>query len=261
MVKVLFFGSRPLGAQALRILKSIPNIDLVGMVVKAPPKSAWWRDDPYDMEGLKITHEEAHGIDFDLGVSINYWKMIEKNLIDLPELGFINLHHSYNLSFRGRDMTTHAILNARKNNRWFHGTTLHYTDDGLDTGPVIASASCPITELDTAWTLFEKVEAVGLSLLETWLPILACCKVPAMTPQPDQPLHMRREGEDMRSISDVFQDPLRSYDIVRAYDFNGHYPPATTIINNVVQELSSRPLENSRLLIDLGEGRKIFSKS
>ncbi|HDV1185918.1 TPA: hypothetical protein RHV16_005152, partial [Escherichia coli] len=103
------------------------------------------------------------------------------------------LHHSFNLCYRGRDMTTYAIRDARKMNRWFHGTCLHYTNDGLDTGPIISSLACEISELDTAWTLFNKVEILGYTLLQEWLPRLVVTRIPLVYPEAGHPLSFRRD--------------------------------------------------------------------
>lgn len=258
MIKVAFLGSRPLGSAAVSILKAIDSVEIVGYVVRSPSVKAWWKEDPFYGSNPRVTHEQLHELDFDLGVSINYWKIIEPELIAKPSLGFINLHHSYNLSLRGRDMTTHAILQARESGRWYHGSTLHYTDDGLDTGPVIASASCPITEQDTAWTLFQKTEAVGIDLLEVWLPRLVAGRPPVAFPEPELPLHLRKPDEDVREISDVFADPVRAYDVVRAYDFDGHYPYASMMDGETRIPLTTRASAGQEMLIDVGQGRAIY---
>jgi methionyl-tRNA formyltransferase len=257
MIKVIFLGSRPLGFAALKILQGIKDYKIVGAVVKEPPVGAWWAQDPFWLEIPRLTLEDLESVEFDLGVSINFWKIIDPKIIMRPRLGFVNIHHSYNLSLRGRDMATHAILNARDSGRWYHGATLHYIDEGLDTGPIIASQSCTITEWDTAWTLFEKVESLGKNMLETWLPRLALGRPPLCEPEKNQPLNLRRPNEDVRVISDIFSNPLRAYDIVRAYDFAGHYPPASTAINGEMFFLTTESGKGSPL-IDLGGRRGIF---
>ncbi len=229
-VKVVFLGSRPLGHLTLTLLESMEDVDVVATVVKEPPLNAWWATDPYEIARNNISdHRELMDIDFDLGISINYWKIIDSDLIKKPKLGFINLHHSYNLCLRGRDMTSRAIINARNSNVWYHGTALHYTDDGLDTGPIIASKACEITEMDTAWTLFQRGEALGCGLIQEWLPRLIKARAPVAYPEPNHPLSMRTV-DDKKFIGDINANPILTYDTVRAYDFKLHYPPAFTII-------------------------------
>ena len=259
--KVVFLGSRPLGLFALEKLKEIDKIEIVGCIVKKPPENSWWKEDPYFSTEVKIlNHEDLHTIDFNFGVSINYWKIIEPILINKPKLGFINIHHSYMLSLRGRDMTSHAIINARDNNRWFHGTTLHYTNDGLDTGPIIASESCPITEHDTAWSLFNKTELLAKEMINLWLPRLLISRPPVSMPEKMQPLNLR-SGGSMKKIDNLFKDPLRSYDIVRGYDFNGHYEQANTIIDKKIVYLTTNVELGGDIVLEIDSSRKIFEYS
>lgn len=256
--KVLFLGSRPLGSYVYKILSQMDNVEIIGSVVRKPSENAWWKEDPYELSGGNIfTHADIQRIDFDFGVSINYWKLIEPEVIHKPSLGFINIHHSYLLSLRGRDMATHAILGARKNNRWYHGSTLHYIDDSLDSGPIIASESCPITEADTAWTLFNKTEILAKQILKKWLPRIVANRPPTATPEKLQPLNLRSEGA-MQRIGDISFDPIQSYDVVRAYDFNGYYEPASTIIGNKQVFLTTNEAHGTRTLLKIDSGRSIY---
>lgn len=98
-----------------------------------------------------------------------------------------------------------------------------------------------------------------MTLLKTWLPRLLRGRPPVASPENDQPLNMRAKNEDIRFIPDVAANPLRAFDIVRAYDFNGHYPPATTMIDGQHMNLSISAGDSRTLLADLGEGRRIFA--
>lgn len=258
-IKVVFLGSRPLGFHALNLLKGMDNIEIVGAVVKVPSKTAWWSDDPYNICDSKImmSHEDLHLLDFDFGVSINYWKIIEPELIAKPSLGFINTHHSYMLSLRGRDMTSIAIQGARKKDCWFHGSSLHYTDDGLDTGPIIAAESCEITESDTAWSLFRKVDLIAEKMLEIWLPRILRSRPPVAFPEPMHPLNLKTDG-NAKFIIDIFRDSLDSYDIVRSYDFNNVFEPASTKLNNELVYLTVQKEFGSEVLLEIDSSRKIY---
>ena len=46
-VKVVFLGSRPLGHFALKFLENMESVEVVGVLVKEPASSAWWKDDPF----------------------------------------------------------------------------------------------------------------------------------------------------------------------------------------------------------------------
>lgn len=257
--RVVFMGSRPLGHYALRLLQSISQVEIVASVVKEPPSNAWWKADPfYIANNIQNDHDNLSGMYFDFGVSINYWKIIPSDLLKIPRLGFVNLHHSYNLSLRGRNMSSRAIFAARQNDRWYHGTTLHYMDDGLDTGPIIASKSCDLTEADTAWTLHNKVEILGEQLLDVWLSRLVRAKVPAAFPEPNHPLSLRFDESD-KFIPDIYKDPIYSYDFVRAFDFNRYYDLAFTMIEDVRVELTTERQFGDAIVLKLDENRVIYS--
>jgi methionyl-tRNA formyltransferase len=258
--RVVFMGSRPLGHFALELLQSISHVEVVAVVAKEPSSSAWWEKDPFYIASGNIlnNHSELINLEFDFGVSINYWKIIESEIIKKPRLGFINLHHSYNLCLRGRNMTSHAILTARRLNRWYHGTSLHYTDDGLDTGPIIASRSCELTETDTSWTLFNKVESLGEDLLKEWLPRLTQAKVPAAYPEANHPLSLRFDDSD-KFIRDIHVDPLYAFDFVRAFDFNNHYEAAYTFIDEKKVYLTTDHKFGSHAVLEIDNNRIIYA--
>jgi methionyl-tRNA formyltransferase len=258
--RVVFMGSRPLGRLALELLQSMSHVEVIAVFTKEPSSNAWWKNDPFYISSGNIlnNHSELINIDFDFGVSINYWKIIEPEIIKIPKLGFINLHHSYNLCLRGRNMTSHAILTARRLNRWYHGTSLHYTDDGLDTGPIIASRSCDLTEKDTSWTLFNKVETLGEDLLKEWLPRLTQAKAPAAHPETDHPLSLRLDASD-KFLKDIYVDPLYSYDVVRAFEFNNHYELAHTFIDGEKIYLTTDRIHSNYVILKIDDNRVIYA--
>lgn len=259
-INVVFLGSRPLGRFALKILKEMSHVNVVGCVVKEPSPTAWWKDDPYyDCQNTLDSHEELMDINFDLGVSINYWKIIPNEIIQKPKLGFINLHHAYNLCLRGRDMNARAILSARKSNRWFHGTCLHYTDDGLDTGPIIANGACDISELDTGWTLFQRVENVGRDLLTEWLPRISKSKIPSAKPESGHPLYLKsKSNADQKFIPCLEDCPVESFDVVRAYDFNNLFEPAFTIKDEKKVFLTTQKSDGNKAALVIDKNRTIY---
>ena len=258
-VKVAFLGSRPLGKIALQILNELSNVEIVASVVKEPPLKAWWKDDPFYIAKKPLkSHEDLKNIEFDLGLSVNYWRYINPLILEIPNLGFVNMHHSYNLSLRGRNMTSMAILSAKKLNKWYHGTSLHYMDESLDTGPIIASSACQITKTDTAWSLFCKVEKLGAELLHQWLPRIILSKVPSAYPSKNQPIFLKARDKDLY-LKDIFIEPEYSFDFVRAFDFNRYFDLAFTVINMKKIYLTTNPKKGEMPLLKIDSERIIYS--
>jgi methionyl-tRNA formyltransferase len=169
MKKIGVIGSRDLSSKILEWIVKEGQVEVVGVV--APPFKGWWNDNLRQtahnlnidvLEDLNLLVQKKPEIIF----SINYWKIIEEEIIEKIPEGIVNIHHSYLLKYRGRYSTSWAIMNARRLNVWRHGTTLHYINKELDAGPIIASSYCDITESDTAESLFLKVENLALKCLK-----------------------------------------------------------------------------------------------
>ena len=67
----------------------------------------------------------------------------------------INLHPALLPSFPGM----HAAKQALDYGAKFTGCTVHFVDEGVDTGPTIIQAVVPITDEDTEESLLEKIHA------------------------------------------------------------------------------------------------------
>lgn len=172
-VKIAFAASRDLAVELIEWTvqnNTKTDYEIVGGI--APNYPTWWNDK------VKSVYRKHHITCFktiedliattkpDIVFSINYWKIIEPEIIKKVPKGIVNIHHSYKLRFRGRYTNSWAILHARKDNNWQHGTTLHYINENLDDGNIIASSACAISKNDTAETLFEKVEQLAISLFQ-----------------------------------------------------------------------------------------------
>ena len=83
-------------------------------------------------------------------------------MIEKPRFVFVNIHHSHNLYLRGRGMSSRAVLES--NRIPYHGTCIHYTDDRLDTGPILELKTFDILDTDTAWDLSLKADACAENL-------------------------------------------------------------------------------------------------
>lgn len=167
--KVGIIGSRKLSCILTEWMVGQKEVDIVGVV--PPPFTGWWNDELREVadklmlpiyDDLNLLVQQKPDIVF----SINYWKIIDKDFIDSVPMGFVNIHHSYLLKYKGRYSTSWAIINARKFNCWEHGTTLHFINERLDEGKIISSYKCEITENDTAELLFEKVENLAIQMFK-----------------------------------------------------------------------------------------------
>lgn len=229
-MKIAFAASRNISVKIIEwihINKNDFDVELVGGV--APKNKGWWDDrvaETYDKLGIPIYSSIEEMIDRsnpEIVFSLNYWKIISSEYISKVKKGIVNIHHSYKLRFRGRYSTSWAILHARKDNNWFHGTTLHYIDSELDNGPIIASESCVINENDTAQTLFEKVESLAFNMFKNNFQKILVGDIIFIEPDKEFFYYGKESNKDLEinygtSIENVF-------DFVRAWSFKDRPKP------------------------------------
>lgn len=157
-------------------------------------------------EGVAAVSEIAP----DVIVTAAYGQILPKSVLALPRLGCINVHGSLLPRYRGGAPIQRSIIDGEK----VTGVTLMYMAEGLDTGDMIAKVEVPITDEDTAGTMFEKLSEAGSKLLLEWLPRIADGTA-GRTPQIDEEStyapNLSREDEKL----DWSQSSRRIFDRVR----------------------------------------------
>ncbi|WP_339671119.1 methionyl-tRNA formyltransferase [Dasania marina] len=105
----------------------------------------------------------------DLMVVVAYGLLLPKAVLDTPRLGCINVHASLLPRWRGAAPIQRAIEAGDRET----GVTIMQMDVGLDTGAMLLTATCAITEHDTGGSLHDKLITVGQPALLTALQQLA----------------------------------------------------------------------------------------
>ena len=78
----------------------------------------------------------------DLCVISHFERLIKEPILSIPKLGFINLHPSLLPNYRGMAPQHWPIINGDKE----AGITVHYVDEGTDTGDIIVQRLFPLSE-------------------------------------------------------------------------------------------------------------------
>ncbi len=92
--------------------------------------------------------------------------LLPPEFLALPPKGCLNVHASLLPRHRGAAPIPAAILAGDRET----GVTIMLMDEGLDTGPILSQARCPIRDDDTAGTLSEGLARLGRDLLLETLP-------------------------------------------------------------------------------------------
>src|SRR5262245_28566683 len=117
--------------------------------------------------------------DADAAVVVAYGLILPKPILDAPRLGAFNLHASLLPRWRGAAPIQRAIMAGDR----VTGVEVMRMEEGLDTGPVLASVETPIEGDDTTASLHDRLAALGAPLLVEALAMLE--RGEAMeTPQP-----------------------------------------------------------------------------
>jgi methionyl-tRNA formyltransferase len=95
----------------------------------------------------------------DLIVVVAYGELLPPAVLGLPRLGCINVHLSLLPRWRGAAPVQRAILAGDR----LSGVSVMQMDEGLDTGPVLASVREPVSPDDDAGSLGGRLARIGAS--------------------------------------------------------------------------------------------------
>jgi len=92
---------------------------------------------------------------------VAYGALVPKTALDVPRLGWVNLHFSLLPAWRGAAPVQRAVMAGDE----VTGATTFLLEEGLDTGPVLGVLTETIRPADTAGDLLERLSAAGAGLL------------------------------------------------------------------------------------------------
>ena len=205
--------------------------------------------------------------------SVYYRHLLKPPLLSLPRRGALNLHGSLLPKYRGRVPVNWVLVQGESET----GVTLHYMEEKADRGDIVAQRRVPVTEEDTALTLFAKMTAAAEELLRDTYPLLRAGRAPRLPQDHAQASYFGgRRPEDGRID---WRKPAREiYNLVRAVTHP--YPGAFTSLNGRKlfiwwgRPLASPPslgspspgevvagLPGEGLLVAAGEGRFLVERA
>jgi methionyl-tRNA formyltransferase len=180
-MKVVFMGTPDYALPSLRALHAHHEIVLVvtqpdrrrgrGQRVTCCPVKSFalnhdlsiWQPqtlrDPLAAERLREANADVH-------VTAAFGLLLPPEVLDVPPHGCVNVHASLLPRWRGAAPVSAAILHGDDET----GVTLMRTDEGLDTGPILAQVRCPIRPDDTTEILTDRLAHMGADLLLDTLP-------------------------------------------------------------------------------------------
>lgn len=159
--KIGYFADGPWSYRALDKLIADPSLSIEFIVPRAdmPDQVLLEYANTHSIDALypvKINTqsfiEQAKSYDCDLFVSMSFNQIFKEPLINLPKYNTINCHAGKLPFYRGRNVLNWVLINDEKE----FGITVHFMDEGIDTGDIILQTSYSILESDNYATLLEK---------------------------------------------------------------------------------------------------------
>ncbi len=105
--------------------------------------------------------EQVKKLDVDAAVVCSFNYKIPRVLMNATRDGFINVHPSMLPKYRGGNPYSRVIMNGETET----GVTIHFMDEGFDTGDIIAQKGYHIHSKATMGTIFNELNVLGIELL------------------------------------------------------------------------------------------------
>jgi len=160
-MKIGYFADGPWGHKAFKKIIADSTLEILFVTV---------RYDKKDAELIRLAEENHIPVELspninsaefvdkikeyraDLFVSMSFNQIFKAEMINLPPLKTINCHAGKLPFYRGRNILNWALINDEKE----FGITVHYLDEGIDTGDIILQETYSITDEDNYRTLLTR---------------------------------------------------------------------------------------------------------
>lgn len=114
----------------------------------------------------------------DIIIVVAYGRILQKDILELPPLGCVNVHASLLPRYRGAAPIQWTVLNGEKE----AGVTTMYMSEGLDCGDMILKATTSVGENETSGELWDRLAELGAQCLSDTMKLFENGR-PAAEPQ------------------------------------------------------------------------------
>jgi len=148
----------------------VPRREADALLRESFPRRAFSLNDFTRIHGIPVIHagninsanaaEELRKLNTELGVVLGT-RILKRSTFSVPAQGSINLHKGRVPEYRGQPAGFWEIYDQQT----IAGVTVHFVDEGLDTGDILGETSVPIHAKDGPGTLRRKLDIAGSALL------------------------------------------------------------------------------------------------
>lgn len=250
MIKIGYFADGPWSHEAFKklILDKDVSIRFICVRYDTADNKLLGYCETYKIPYLKSSNINSdefiqiiQGFDCDLLVSMSFNQIFKSKLINLTRLKAINCHAGKLPFYRGRNILNWALINDEKE----FGITVHFIDEGIDTGDIISQQVYPINDNDTYATLLERAYLACANELYKAIRQFVDGKVQRQSQSEIHPVgfycSQRKVGDEIVSWN---QTSREVFNFVRAISVPG--PQARAFINNKEMKINKvKIIENA----------------
>ena len=186
----------------------------------------------------------------DLSIVVAYGKIIPEEILNIPKLGFINIHYSLLPKYRGASPVESAILNGETET----GLSIQKMIYKMDAGPIIEEEKVNIFPDEKAFDLRKRLIQIGGDLLINILPKIINSSTKE-TEQDETKATFCKKIKKEDGLINLDDDATKNYNKFRAY---ATWPRTFFFKNNKRIIITDAVLENNKFKIRkvLPEGKK-----
>jgi len=203
VLKAIFLGMNEAGKEVYSWLNGRENVEIKALLT--------------EKEQLELVEE----LNPDIVISSGFEHKVPKEIIEIPEKGIINLHPSYLPYNRGAHPYIWPILNGTP-----AGVSIHFMNEEIDQGEVIAKREVEVLPEDTGKDLHQRLTNEQIQLFkENWENIVNDSFESQKQDLEQGQTNYKKDLEDIREINLNEEIETRDLiDILRALS----YPPHRT---------------------------------
>lgn len=153
--------------------------------------------DPEFVESLRL-------LKADYLITVYYGYILAPRVLSVARLGAINFHYGYLPFNRGMHATVWPFIEGTPG-----GVALHFMDNGIDTGDIVARMPIEIEPVDTAYTYYEKTRKAMYNLFRQEWPNIKKGKIRRITQQSTHDTPTFHYGKEIDTLDPI--DLKKSY--------------------------------------------------
>lgn len=222
-MRIIVIGQAPFGRDCLQSLIN-QGENVVGAIT-APDVPGAKKPNPFKEMAVELklpllqprrlrdpeTYRWVKGLNPDLLVLVFVTDFVPKEVIELATHGGINYHPSILPKYRGGNAIAWAIICGEKET----GVTIHYIDEGVDTGDIILQETVPIDREDTTVTLYyNKLYPLGVRMTADAVRLIREGRAPRI-PQDSRLASYQPVLKEKDTVIDWRQPAVNIYNLVR----------------------------------------------